>query len=63
MLKPGLRTPPTALRGHTLSELLIASAIGIFILGGLLHVYAQHTGAARHLLAEARLQRALGEAA
>lgn len=51
------------LRGHTLSELLIASTIGIFLLGGLLHVFALHTGEARRLLAEAQLHQTLGAAA
>lgn len=66
MLNRGRRpwlAPRSLLRGHTLSELLIASAIGIFILGGLLHTHALHTGEARSLLAEARLHRALAEAA
>jgi prepilin peptidase dependent protein B len=63
MLNRSRHPLPATLRGYTLSELMIASAIGVFILGGLLHVYALHTGAARHLLAEARLQRALGDAA
>lgn len=62
MLKPPAATPPTC-RGHTLSELLIASTIGLFILAGLLHAYMLHAGETRRLLAANELQRALGAAA
>lgn len=62
MLSPPAATPP-ACRGHTLSELLIASTIGLFIIAGLLHVYLLHAGETRRLMAESQLQRALGAAA
>lgn len=54
---------PSACRGHTLSELLVASAIGLFIIAGLLHAYMLHAGETRRLIAGDQLQRALGAAA
>lgn len=62
MLSPTAATPP-ACRGHTLSELLIASTIGLFIIAGLLHAYMLHAGETRRLMAESQLRQALGAAA
>lgn len=57
MLNPG------RMRGHTLSELLIASSIGLFVLAGTVFMYGASSAANHRLLAEARLQQALASAA
>lgn len=51
------------MRGHTLSELLIASSIGLFVLAGMVSMYAELSGASRRLQAETRLQQSLASAA
>jgi type II secretory pathway component PulJ len=51
------------MRGHTLSELLIASTIGLFILAGALLMYSTSSAANQRLQAEYRLQQALSSAA
>lgn len=54
--------PAGRMRGHTLSELMIASALGLFILAGAAFMYAELSRGSGRVLAEARLHQALAAA-
>jgi type II secretory pathway component PulJ len=62
MLSLAAATTGKRMRGHTLSELLIAAAIGLFILAGIAFMYAEFARANHRLLGEAQLRQALAAA-
>jgi len=53
------RVPPKRQRGFTLVELMVGTAIGLFVVAGTVSLYATNVGASRRLLVEARLNQDL----
>lgn len=62
MLNAAAMAAGKRMRGHTLSELLIAAVIGLFILSGVAFMYAEFARAHHRLLGEAQLRQALAAA-
>lgn len=60
MLSPPCRA--ARMRGHTLSEVMVASAIGLLVLSGVVHLYAELARESQRMRAEARLHQALSAA-